>query len=114
MQVKDSMKIVDERWIKKRGGFRVHFQKRVGSEIVTEYCPGEEEKPLESDVVAWRIAWKLAQATGSDDPGIREGEFINIYVVDDTGERMKYYATNQFEVFNPKRGEHDEQVSPQE
>jgi hypothetical protein len=76
--------------------------------------PGEEEEPLESDVVAWRPAWKLAQAAGSDDPEARERELINICVVDDTGESVRYYNTNQFEVFNPKRSEQNEQISSEE
>ena len=102
MKVKDSLKIIDEAWVKKRGGYRVRFQKLKNSEIVTDYCPEEKEKPLDSDVVAWRLAWRLAQATRVEGSHIGDGESINVCVVDDTGEPIKYYATNQLEVFNPK------------
>ena len=44
MKVSESLKIIDEGWVKKPKGFRVHFQKRVGSEWITDYAPGEEEK----------------------------------------------------------------------
>ena len=102
MKPKDVMKIVDEGWVKKRGGYRVRFQKLENAEIVTDFCPDENDKPLDSDVVAWRLAWRLAQATGAEGNKIEDDELINLYVVDDTGEPVKYYATNQFEVFNPK------------
>lgn len=102
MNIKEALVIIDEAWIRKRGGYRVHFQILEGSEIVTKYSPGEEDELLDSDVAAWRMAWKLAQSTGSEGSEIREGELINLYVVDDTGERMKYYATNQFDVFKAK------------
>jgi len=48
---------------------------------LTEYSPGEKEKALNSDVVA---------------------DLVNIYVVDDLGHPIKYYASNQFEVFNSR------------
>lgn len=102
MKTKDSMKIVDEAWVKKRGGYRVRFQKIENSEIVTDHCPDEKDKPLDSDVVAWRLALRLAKATRRSGSNIEDGELINLCVVDDTGEPVKYYATNQFEVFNPK------------
>ncbi len=102
MRIKDSVKIVDEGWIRRRKGFRVHFQKREGSEIVTDYCPGKEEKALDSDVVAWRLAWKLVQATATEGPEIGEGELINVFVVDDMDEQIRYYATHQFDILNPK------------
>ena len=102
MKIKDSMKIVDEGWVKKRGGYRVRFQKLENGEIVTDYSPEEKDKPLDSDVVAWKLASRLAEATRRSGSKIEDGELINLCVVDDTGEPVKYYATNQFEVFNPK------------
>ncbi len=110
MNIKEALVIIDGAWIRKRDGYRVHFQKLEGSEIVTKYSPGEEDNPLDSDVAAWRMAWKLAQSTGSDGSEIREGELVNLYVVDDKGERVKYYATNQFGVFNPKNIEADREA----
>ena len=52
MKVNEALKLIDEGWMRKPMGFRVHFQKQVDSEWVTEYAPGEKEKALDSDVVA--------------------------------------------------------------
>ena len=101
MKVSDALKVIDDGWVKKPKGFRVHFQKQEVSEWVTEYSPGEQEKPLDSDVVAWRLAWKLAEASKSNMPENAEGALVNIYVVDDLGNPIKYYASNQLDVFNP-------------
>ena len=102
MKLKESVKIADQGWIRRRKGFRVHFQRREGSEIVTDYSPGEGEKLIDSDVVAWRLAWKLVQATATDGPEIGEGEMVNVYVVDDMNEPIRYYATHRFDILNPK------------
>ena len=100
MKVSEALKVIDDGWVKKPKGFRVHFQKKENSEWVTEYSPGEKENPLDSDVVAWRLAWKLAETKNSDTPENADGVFFNIYVVDDLGNPIKYYASNQFDVFN--------------
>jgi len=100
MKVSEALKVIDGGWVKKPKGFRVHFQKQENSEWVTEYSPGEQENALDSDVVAWRLAWKLAEASNSNTPDNADGAFVNIYVVDDSGNPIKYYASNQFEVFN--------------
>ena len=102
MKAKEALKIIDESWVKKIKGYRVHFQKKVNSELITDYVPGEGDKPLDSDVVAWRLAWKLAEATKSDGPEIADNETVNVYVVNDSSEPILYYGTNRFEVFNPK------------
>lgn len=95
MKINDALKIIDAGWVRKPQGFRVHLQKKVNSELVTEYVPGEEEKPLDSDVVAWRLAWKLSQTTKPDISEISDGDIVNIYVVDDLGNPIKFYVTNQ-------------------
>jgi len=68
MKISEALKVIDDGWVKKPEGFRVHFQKQEDSEWVTEYSPGEKQKALDSDVVAWRLAWKLAEARKSDTP----------------------------------------------
>ncbi|UCB49704.1 MAG: hypothetical protein JSW56_02065 [Deltaproteobacteria bacterium] len=102
MKTKDALEIIDEGWVKKKKGFRVHFQKMVNAELITDYVPPQEVKPLDSDVVAWRLAWKLAEATKTYTSEINDGEIINVYVVDDEGHPMNYYATNRPEIFNAK------------
>jgi len=65
MKVNEALKVIDGGWVRKPKGFRVHFQKYVNSDWVTE-------------------------------------DLVNIYVVDDLGHPIKYYASNQFEVFNSR------------
>lgn len=100
MKISESLEIIDEGWVKKPKGFRVHFQKRVGSEWITDYAPGEEEKALDSDVTAWRLAWKLSQTTKSDISEFSAGDMVNIYVVDDSGNPIKFYGKNALTVLN--------------
>ena len=102
MKTKDALKIIDEGWIRKPKGFRVHFQKKVNSDLITDYIPDEDVKPLESDVVTWRLAWKLSEVTKSDNPEMADGEMVNIYVVDDLGNPIPFYGTNEFEILNKR------------
>ncbi len=100
MKITEGMKVIAEQWIVKPRGFRVRFQKRVDSELITDYSPDLTAALLESDVVAWRYAWKLWMATKTNSPDIGEGELINITVVDENDHPVKYYATNQLKVYN--------------
>ena len=95
MKISDLLKVVDKGWIRKPEGFRVRFQTRVDGNWVTDTMPGKGQSLLDSDIVAWRSAWKLWQAAQSG-----AGEYVNITVVDDRGEPLRYYATGAFEVFN--------------
>ena len=100
MKSVEAYKIIDEGWTKKRTGFRVRFQKQVGSEIITDYFPDMDEGPWLSEIAIWRMAWKLAGSKKSDTPDINVGDLINVTVIDHEGNPVKYYATNQLEVFN--------------
>ena len=102
MKISEGLEIIKNGWVIKPKGFRVKYQKLVDAALITEYSPGLDQEMLESDVVAWRYAWKLYMATKSDSPEICDGELINILVVDDSDNPIKYYATNQLEVFNRK------------
>ena len=102
MKISEGLKVIEKGWIIKPKGYRVKYQKLVNSQLITEYSPDLEDKALDSDVVAWRYAWKLYVATKSDSTEISDGELINISVVDDSDKPVKYYATNQLEVFNRK------------
>jgi hypothetical protein len=53
-------------------------------------------------VVAWRLAWKLSQAGKSNQDEISEGDMVNIYVVDDLGNPIRFYGTNQPMVLNKR------------
>jgi hypothetical protein len=100
MKARDALKIIDDGWIRRRKGFRVCFQRRADAEWVTDCFPTEREKPLPSDVATWELARRFAAATKPGTPGANEGEMVNIYVVDDLGEPVRFYGTNQSEVFN--------------
>ena len=102
MKIKEALNVIDEGWVRKPKGFRVHFQKQVDSEMISDYCPGVDESPLDSDVAAWRLAWKLSQIAPSENPEISTSAIVNIYVVDDLDNRVPYYATNQPKVYNSR------------
>jgi hypothetical protein len=100
MKARDALKIIDDGWIRRKKGFRVRFQRRTDSEWVTECFPTEEEKPLPSDIAAWELARRFAAATKSGSPGASDGEVVNVYVVDDLGEPVRFYGTNEFKILN--------------
>jgi hypothetical protein len=100
MNIKEVYKIVDESRANKRTGYRIQFQQQVDSEILTITVPDLDKECWESDVATWRLAWRLAESRQSYPPDINGGDSVNITVVDDEGNPVKYYATNQLEVFN--------------
>lgn len=102
MKITEGLKIIDDGWIRKPKGFRVKCQRLLAGELVDTVSPPENAAPLDSDVTAWRYAWKLYMATRSNAADIQENELINIHVVNDADAKVKYYATNEFEMFNKK------------
>lgn len=100
MNIKEVYTIIDESRAKKRTGYRIQFQQKVDSEILTITIPDLDEESWKSEVATWRLAWRLAESRQSDPSDINGGDSVNITVVDDEGNPVKYYATNQFEVFN--------------
>jgi len=102
METKDAMKIISDGWVRRLKGFRVHLQKRVNSEWITDYFPDKEQKPFSSETMAWELARRFAEATKSDSPEVDDGEIVNIYVVDDLDNPVKYYGTNKHMILNPK------------
>lgn len=104
MKVSSLLKAIDTGWVRKPQGFRIVFEKQTEAGMVVEQVPVEAEAPFDSDVTAWRAAWKLAQAArpGTSEPG--EGSWGSIRVVDDQGEPVVYYISNRLEVFNPSPG----------
>jgi len=93
-EMESTLEIMDKRIRPEPGkAFWDNFRKRVVNKI-------EEEKPLDSDVVAWRLAWKLSQAGKSKTSEINDCDIINIYVVDDSGNPVRFYGTNELTVLN--------------
>lgn len=115
MKIKELLAVVDKGWVQKPKGFRVHFEKLTADGPVADYVPGLKDTLLDSDVVAWRSAWKLFQATQSDDAEFGNGKLVNIFVVDEQNRAVKYYATHRHEVFNPHPGgEKNDAASPRQ
>ena len=102
MKLAEGLKVIEKGWIVKPKGFRVRYQKRVDSQIVTEYSPRIEDAALDSDVTTWRYAWKLFQATQGQSKEIAEDELVNITVVDELDNPIIYYVTGKEEIFNLK------------
>jgi len=100
MKIGQALKVIDAGWIAKANGYRVRFQRQTDTSIDTEYTPGLDDAPLDSDVAAWRTAWKLYQSTQNENSEFGEGKMVNILVVDDSGELVKYYRTNEYKVYN--------------
>ena len=103
MKLVQGLKVIEKGWVAKPKGFRVRYQKLVDSKLVTEYSPRLEDAVLDSDVTTWRYAWKLFMAKKTQSEEIAEDELVNITVVDDLDNPVKYFVTGQFETFNPKR-----------
>ena len=100
MKIAEAMKTIDDNWIKKKKGFRVHIQRFEGATWVVDYSPGEKAGPLDSDVTSWRLAWKLAQSTPLRVGDFQDGDMINVFVVDQDNSPIIYYATGKKEIFN--------------
>ncbi len=104
MNLKEAMKTIDDGWVRRLKGFRIHFQKWDKSKWVTDYFPSKEQKPITSEISTWELARRFAEATEPDSPEIGDGDFVNIYVVDDLGNPVKFYATNQPQILNHRKG----------
>ena len=100
MKLVEAMKVIDDGWVRRLKGYRVHFQKRENSQWVTDYFPDQEAKPITSEISMWELARRFAEATRSEGPEANDGDIVNIYVVDDLGNPVKFYATNQPKIFN--------------
>ena len=68
--------------------------------VAADYFLDLDDGPWLSDVAAWRIARRFSESRQSDPPDINAGDLINVTVVDHEDNPVKYYVTNQFEVFN--------------
>ena len=102
MKIAEGLKLIQQGWVRKPKGFRVKFHRQTDKGWEASLSPPAEDAPLNSDVTAWRYAWKLGQATRNAAETDHPQTFYNITVVDDQGQPFRYYATGNFETFNPK------------
>jgi hypothetical protein len=101
MKLKEASKVIKDGWVRKRKGFRIRFEKREEDRWVEDFFPDKEESAIKSEVAAWEYARRFAQSTRADRPEEKPGATVNVYVVDDLGKAVPFYATNQSMVMNP-------------
>ena len=102
MKVAEGLKIIEKSWIRKPKGYRVRFHQQTETGIEIGYSPPQQDAPLNSDVTAWRYAWKLWQATLNEGAHEAPGVLYNITVVDDLDNVAPFYATGKPEIYHPK------------
>jgi len=103
MKIAQGLKVIEKGWVVKPREFRVRYQKIIDSKLATEYSPRLEDAALDSDVTAWRYAWKLFMATKTPTGGIGGDELVNITVVDENENPIRYYVTGRNEIFNAQK-----------
>jgi hypothetical protein len=101
MELKEAMQMIGAGWIQRPKGFRVRFERRQGEKWLSDFFPSETETLLSSDVMAWELARRFAEATQREAAGEAEGDISDITVVDDKGSPVRFYGTNAIRVLNP-------------
>ena len=102
MKIAEGLKLIQEEWVRKPKGFRVKFHKQTEDGLETTFSPPQGIAPLNSDVTAWRYAWKLWQASKEASESGEPGAFFNITVVDDLDQPFRFYGSGEYEVYSPK------------
>jgi hypothetical protein len=100
MKQADLLKLGDQAWVRKRKGFRIRCYQLIDDVRTEALMPTESELPMDSELAAWRVAYKLAQNRDATADG--QPVYIDITVVDDLGEPVPYYVTGQPQVFNER------------
>ncbi len=102
MKIADGLTLIGNGWIRKPKGFRVRFHRQTEAGVEVGISPPSEDAPLNSDVTAWRYAWKLWQATQAAAETGAPGALYNITVVDDQDLPFRFYGSGDFETYSPK------------
>jgi len=102
MKIADGLKLIENGWIRKPKGFRVRFDRQTEAGIEAGLSPPPDAAALNSDVTAWRYAWKLWQATQAAAETGDPGALYNITVVDDQDRPFRFYGSGDFETYNLK------------
>lgn len=95
MKLKEAMKEIGAKWVRKEKGFRICFQKWVAAAWETDYFPDLSEKALTSEVSAWEVARRFAEVQRAVKDNVEEGSVVNITVVNDEGDGVPFYATQE-------------------
>jgi hypothetical protein len=102
MDLKEAMQMISAGWIQRPKGFRVRFERRQGDQWISDSFPSEGEALLTSDIMAWELARRFAEATRMEVTEEAEGGISSITVVDHTGTPVKFYGTDAIRVLNPR------------
>lgn len=105
MKIAKMLKTVDAGWTCKKKGYRVVFESWVDDTCTIDAMPDKADAPLVSDVVAWRSAWKLAQASVPGNPILDGAALFNITVVDSEGAPVPHYVSGQYKIYNRRDGD---------
>ena len=103
MKINDALTRIDAGWVGKPKGFRVQFDIHADGRWNTDFSPEESVAPLNSEITAWRLAWKLAQTSRPNPARFRDGDLANIFVVDDQGAPIPSYITGDYDVYHPQK-----------
>ena len=103
MKIDDALNRIDEGWIPKSKGFRVQYDIYVDGQWNTDCCPDKDLAPLNSEVTAWRLAWKLAQTCHTEPVQLKDGDLANIIVIDDQGNPIASYISGDYDVYHPTK-----------
>jgi hypothetical protein len=101
MKIAEGLKLIEKGWIHKAKGYRVRFHRQNDTGFEQVYSPPLTDAMLNSDVTAWRYAWKLWQATRKAVEDGSPDAIYNITVVDDEDRLVPFYATGDMETYNP-------------
>lgn len=99
MKLDQAFKLINERK-QKKNEFRVHFEERKGSMLVSDYLPDREEKPFDSEHTAWEFAERFAEV----DPA----KYVNIYVIDSDFSPVENYRDRILNEYPERQGDDDE------
>ena len=103
MKIAEGLKVIQDGWIRKPKGFRVRFEQQTQEGLTQGFSPPLEDPPLNSDVTAWRYAWKLWQATREQADVEADGALYNITVVDDEERSIRFYGTGERVTYRPRK-----------
>jgi len=102
MDLKEAMQKIGAGWIQRPKGFRVRFERKEGDQWIPDVFPSVGEAFLTSDVMAWELARRFAEATRNKVIGKADGDISSITVVDDKGSPVRFYGTDAIRVLNPR------------
>ena len=82
MLLKEALEIINDPEEEK--GYLVKFEHKIKNAIYfPRYFPTDNEKPIETAEIAWRLAQKFAKNS--------KGKYVNIRIVDYQGKNIKGY-----------------------